>query len=80
MPLPTNLPSSKLVLLAVLVGIPALLMMAASVVYPKPLMVVGAMSIGQGLGALALLCYLAAIVTEVRRKAGSEPGDGQRRQ
>lgn len=71
----SNITAPKLIMLAVLLGIPALVMMAVSIVYPHPLMVIGAMSIGQGMGALAFLCYLAAIISEVRRKADSQPGE-----
>lgn len=71
----SDITAPKLILTAVILGLPALLMMAASILYPHPLMVIGAMSIGQGLGALAFLCYLAAIFTEVRRKANAETAD-----
>lgn len=63
----------RLVHLAAVVGLIALLMMAVAVVYPVPVTVLAAMMIGQALGAFAFLCYLGAIVLEMRRKAGTPP-------
>jgi hypothetical protein len=65
------------------VGLVALASIAAGVLFPYALPVVFAMSVGQGLGALAFVCYLLAIVAEVleheaarRALGGRPPGKG----
>ena len=46
--------------------------MSYSIISPRPLPVVFAMSVGQGIGILAFLCYLLAVVIDVgRRPPGS---------
>ena len=64
--------ASRFVRWAISVGLVALVMMALSVLFPHPLMVIAAMSIGQVLGGLALVCYLGAIAFEVRRNSRRE--------
>jgi hypothetical protein len=41
--------------------------MALSIVWPRPLMVIMAMSVGQAIGGLAVLCYGLAVVLDVSR-------------
>lgn len=48
-------------------GLAALLVMFVGTVYPKPLFVIASMSIGQVLGGLAALIYLAAVLNDLRR-------------
>ena len=48
-------------------GLSALLVMFIGTVYPKPLFVIASMSLAQGLGALAALTYLAAVLNDLRR-------------
>jgi hypothetical protein len=45
--------------------------MSYSIVVPRPLPVVFAMSVGQGIGILAFLCYLLAVVIDVSRQRPS---------
>ena len=60
--------SQKLVLAACVLGLIAMAMMCWSVLDPTPFPVLVAMSIGQGLGTLSLLCYLGAVFVEVWRQ------------
>jgi len=41
--------------------------MSYSIISPRPLPVIFAMSVGQGVGILAFLCYLLAVVIDVGR-------------
>ena len=41
--------------------------MILSVLYPRPLVVIGAMSIGQGISAAAIVCYALAVLLDVTR-------------
>jgi hypothetical protein len=50
-------------------GIGSLLIVVFAVLFPVPLAVVVSMTVGQGLGALALACYLLAIFGEVASHA-----------
>jgi hypothetical protein len=43
-------------------------MMAVSVLYPRPLAVILAMSMGHGLGMIAVLCYVLAVILDVAQK------------
>ncbi len=45
----------------------ALAIMVSSVVYPRPLLVVFAMSVGHVIGAAAFACYLVAVLVDVAR-------------
>jgi MFS family permease len=60
--------SQKLVLAACVLGLVAMAMMCWSVLDPTPFPVLVAMSVGQGLGTLSLLCYLGAVFVEVWRQ------------
>jgi hypothetical protein len=42
--------------------------MSYSIISPRPLPVILAMSVGQGIGILAFLCYLLAVVIDVGRQ------------
>ena len=50
--------------------------MSYSIISPRPLPVIFAMSVGQGIGILAFLCYLLAVVIDVGRpeRASLPPG------
>lgn len=63
----SRLSAALLIRAACVLGLMALGVMALSLLVPLPLPVIAAMSIGQGLGALAFLCYLAAITVEIAR-------------
>jgi MFS family permease len=60
--------SQKLVVASCVLGLVAMAMMCWSVLDPTPFPVLVAMSVGQGLGTLSLLCYLAAVFVEVWRQ------------
>jgi hypothetical protein len=57
--------------LAALLALAGLGVMAASVVWPRPLPVMLAMSVGHGIGVAAFFVYLLAVVLDVSR---STPG------
>lgn len=57
----------KLVLASCVLGLVAMAMMCWSVLDPTPFPVLVAMSVGQGIGTLSLLCYLAAVFVETWR-------------
>jgi MFS family permease len=59
--------SQKLVLASCVLGLIAMAMMCWSVLDPTPFPVLVAMSAGQGIGTLSLLCYLSAVFVEVWR-------------
>ncbi len=56
----------KLVLISAIATLLALALMAASIVSPKPILLVLAMSVGQGIGTLSLALYLLAIVLDLQ--------------
>jgi hypothetical protein len=63
----------QLTRLAAVLALVGLLLMAGSILWPRPLPVILAMSVGHMLGAAAVLSYLLAIVIDAsRRRAGSE--------
>jgi len=71
----------SLIRLACWVALVGLAVMAASIVYPAPLPVIFAMSVGQVIGILAFLCYLLSILMDVVRgtdHAPIAPGPAQR--
>ncbi len=45
-----------------------LAVMAYSILVPRPLPVIFAMSVGHAIGALAIVCYLCAVVLDLRRR------------
>lgn len=59
---------NKLIKIACWLAIPALLMMAWSVMVPTVVPVLLGMSLGQGLGVLAFLCYLLAVLSDTWRQ------------
>jgi hypothetical protein len=52
---------------AAVLALVGLAIMALSIVWPRPLMVIMAMSVGQAIGGLAVLCYGLAVVLDVSR-------------
>jgi hypothetical protein len=56
----------KLVFVAAIATLLALALMAASLIAPRPLLLVVAMSVGQGIGTLSLALYLLAIVLDLQ--------------
>ena len=54
----------RLVLISIITTLVSLLLMVAGIVYPKPLLLVLAMSLGQLFGTLSLALYLLAIVLD----------------
>jgi hypothetical protein len=56
----------KLVFISGVATLAALALMGASIVSPKPLLLVLAMSVGQGIGTLSLALYLLAIVLDLQ--------------
>jgi MFS family permease len=59
-----RLGSQKLVVASCVLGLVAMAMMCWSVLDPTPFPVLVAMSVGQAIGALSLVCYLAAVCLE----------------
>ena len=66
--------AARLLRLACWIGLFALLSTAVGVLFPYALPVVFAMSVGQGLGALALICYLLAIIAEAQQREAGPSG------
>ncbi len=64
----------SLVRLACWVGLVALAVMAASILFPTPLLIIFATSGGQAIGIVAFLCYLFSILMDVIR-GGDHPPD-----
>jgi hypothetical protein len=59
--------TERLVLASCVLGLAAMAMMCWSVLDPTPFPVLVAMSVGQALGTLSLLCYLSAVFVEAYR-------------
>lgn len=64
-------PSEKALLLAAVAGLVALAIMAASVIYPAPIVVVASMSVAQLLGGAAFVLYLLSVAAEYRHDVGA---------
>ncbi len=58
--------AKRLVLLSVAGTIVAMIFMASSIVWPHPLLLVLAMSIGQGIAIFALVLYLLAVALDLQ--------------
>ena len=63
-----------LIRIACWLAVVSLALMVWSVLRPAALPIVIGMSVGQGLGVLAFLCYLLAVVTDVRRAPPASEG------
>jgi hypothetical protein len=61
-----HLQVKKLVTLSAVATLAALLMMVVAIVAPRPLLLVLAMSVGQGVALLSLALYLLAIVLDLQ--------------
>jgi hypothetical protein len=59
---------TRLTRLSCWLALAGLVAMSYSIISPRPLPVVFAMSVGQGIGILAFLCYLLAVVLDVARQ------------
>lgn len=57
--------ATVLIRVACFLGLASLLLMVIGILFPLALPVIASMSIGQGLGSLAFICYLLAIVAEI---------------
>jgi hypothetical protein len=68
----------RLVIAACVLCLLGLASMVWSVLDPRPIPVMFAMSVGQGLGTVSFLCYLAAILLDLRQRRvlGGAPDDG----
>lgn len=71
---PSTTPSiERYVRFACYLALLALGMIAWALVRPQPLPVVAAMSVGQGIGTLSLLCFLYAVASDLRRTYSRAP-------
>jgi hypothetical protein len=61
-----SLLAKRLVLFSVLGTIVAMIFMASSIIWPHPLLLVLAMSIGQGIAIFALVLYLLAVALDLQ--------------
>ena len=77
---PARLPAgiAWLIRVAAGLGLLALALMAASILYPVPVTVLGAMMVGQSLGAAALGCYLLAVWRDLVRASSEGRAASQR--
>lgn len=55
------------------IALVALAVMVSSVVYPMPLLIIFATSVGQLIGIVAFLCYLLSILMDIMRGADHAP-------
>jgi hypothetical protein len=62
----TRLTIRRLVLISTITTLVSLLLMVMGIVFPKPLLLVLAMSLGQLFGTLSLALYLLAIVLDLQ--------------
>ncbi|MBS1109239.1 MAG: hypothetical protein H6Q88_1231 [Anaeromyxobacteraceae bacterium] len=62
--------AKKMVLFSVIGTIVAMIFMASSIVYPHPMLLVLAMSIGQGIAIFALVLYLLAVALDLQSSGG----------
>ena len=62
--------AKKMVLFSVLGTIVAMIFMASSIVFPHPLLLVLAMSIGQGIAIFALVLFLLAVMLDLQTGGG----------
>lgn len=69
--------ASALCRVAAVVGLLSLTLTVLPVLFPRPVPLLLGMSLGQGLGAIALLFYLAAILREMRRNAAARSEEGE---
>ncbi len=63
--------AKKMVLFSVLGTIVAMIFMATSIIFPQPLLLVLAMSIGQGIAIFALVLYLLAVALDLQASGGA---------
>jgi hypothetical protein len=63
--------AKKMVLFSVIGTIVAMIFMASSIVFPHPLALVFAMSVGQGIAILALSLYLLAVALDLQSSGGA---------
>jgi hypothetical protein len=70
-------PVVSLVRIACWIALVGLAVMAASIVYPVPLSIIFAMSVGQVIGIVAFLCYLLSIVMDVVRTSDQSAGTSE---
>lgn len=62
--------SKKMVLFSVIGTIVAMVFMGSSLVYPHPMLLVLAMSIGQGIALFSLVLYLLAVALDLQSSGG----------
>ena len=62
--------AKKMVLYSVIGTIVAMVFMASSIIFPQPLLLVLAMSIGQGIAIFALVLYLLAVALDLQSGGG----------
>jgi hypothetical protein len=67
--------AKRLVLYSVIGTMTAMVFMAFSILYPQPLVLVLAMSVGQGIALLALVVYLLAVALDLQSSAGAYIAD-----
>jgi hypothetical protein len=66
-----HLTAKKMVLFSVFGTMGAMAFMAASILFPHPLMLVVAMSVGQGIAIFALALYLLGVALDLQSSGGS---------
>jgi hypothetical protein len=63
----------ELIRIACVLSLAALLLMAVSVLWPRPLVVISAMSVGHVLGGGGFVCYLLAVVLDAASREPETP-------
>lgn len=69
-------PSQRALLVASVVGLAALAVMAAGIVFPSPIVIVAGMSLAQLLGGVAFVLYLLSVAAEYRHDVEGAEGAG----
>lgn len=67
---------TRLIQVACVLALAGLALLAWSILDPSPLPVIAAMSVGQGLGVAAFLCYLVAVLVDLVRRTPVQTKDG----
>jgi MFS family permease len=67
---------TRLIQVACILALLGLALLSWSILDPTPLPVIAAMSVGQGLGVAAFLCFLAAVLVDLVRSTPVQTKDG----
>lgn len=72
--------SMRLLRLAAIMGLVGLAFMVWSLVDPRPIPIMAAMSVGQGIGTLSFLLFAVVVITDAWRASRRVEGDEEEKQ